>query len=137
MTQALATVRSLIVNDAHELLVVRRSQSDTHHPGAWEMPGGRVEPGEDFIPAVQRETLEETGLQLHEPRVVYATTEPRQDGSRTYLFFAENILGQPAVTLSYEHDAYKWVALDEIFVVITYDMQVAMLHYVLEHDLLY
>ncbi|WP_214327103.1 NUDIX hydrolase [Nonomuraea sediminis] len=44
----------------HRLLLVRRG----HPPGEglWSIPGGRVEPGESDVAAVEREVLEETGL---------------------------------------------------------------------------
>jgi 8-oxo-dGTP pyrophosphatase MutT (NUDIX family) len=33
-------------------------------PGVWRPPGGGVKPGEDFVDAVRREALEETGLEV-------------------------------------------------------------------------
>ncbi|SDO16601.1 ADP-ribose pyrophosphatase YjhB, NUDIX family [Klenkia soli] len=52
-----------VVHDATgRLLLVQRG----HDPdrGAWSVPGGRVEPGEDDATAVVREVLEETGLHV-------------------------------------------------------------------------
>ena len=54
---------SAVVHDgAGRLLLVRR-----RHPparGAWSLPGGRVEPGEDDARAVVREVAEEAGLDV-------------------------------------------------------------------------
>src|SRR5258708_36879620 len=37
-------------------------------PDIWRPPGGGVRPGEDFVEAVQREALEETGLSVEPQR---------------------------------------------------------------------
>ena len=57
-----ACVGAVVHDAAGRLLVVQRA----HDPdrGAWSVPGGRVEPGEDDATAVVREVLEETGLHV-------------------------------------------------------------------------
>lgn len=45
-----------------KLLMVRRGQPP--EAGRWSVPGGKVEPGETLAQAVERETLEETGLEV-------------------------------------------------------------------------
>jgi 8-oxo-dGTP pyrophosphatase MutT (NUDIX family) len=55
-------VGALVHDDEGRLLVVRRAREPGR--GRWSVPGGRVEPGETDIAAVQREVLEETGLHV-------------------------------------------------------------------------
>jgi 8-oxo-dGTP diphosphatase len=44
------------------LLLVRRANAP--EAGRWTIPGGRVEPGEALSHAVERETLEETAIEV-------------------------------------------------------------------------
>jgi 8-oxo-dGTP diphosphatase len=44
--------------------LVRRRPEPTIYAGYWEFPGGKCEPGELPIQAVERECLEETGLNV-------------------------------------------------------------------------
>ena len=55
-------VGALVHDDDGRLLVVRRGREPGK--GRWSVPGGRVEPGETDLAAVQREVLEETGLHV-------------------------------------------------------------------------
>jgi ADP-ribose pyrophosphatase YjhB (NUDIX family) len=64
----------VVFDPAGRLLVVRRG----HEPaaGKWSLPGGRVEAGESSPAAVQREVLEETGLQVHVGAIVGSVELP-------------------------------------------------------------
>jgi len=52
------------------LILTRRAQSLSNHPGQWALPGGRVEPGESAEQAALRELAEEVGLQLDSSTVL-------------------------------------------------------------------
>ena len=55
--------RVVIENPAGQILLQHRSDLKI-----WGLPGGSAEPGEDLQTVIQRETLEETGLTIHDPR---------------------------------------------------------------------
>lgn len=52
-------VAVLLQDDAGRLLLVR------HRLRGWELPGGKLEPGESWADAARREVLEETGLRAY------------------------------------------------------------------------
>jgi len=47
----------------HQILLARRPDH-LHQGGKWEFPGGKVEPGESVLPALQRELKEELNLEV-------------------------------------------------------------------------
>jgi putative (di)nucleoside polyphosphate hydrolase len=49
---------------------------DSQHLGAWQMPQGGIDPGEDTREAALRELHEETGISAHLVEVVAQTREP-------------------------------------------------------------
>jgi len=58
-------VGALITDEGGRLLLLRR-RADDFLGGLWELPSGRVEPGERLVDALCREVLEETGLTVTE-----------------------------------------------------------------------
>jgi 8-oxo-dGTP diphosphatase len=101
------TVARALVESDGRVLLVRRAAWDTL-PGRWELPGGKVDRGEDVAVALAREIEEETGLMLAE-RSLLSTRElvsPRGRSVREHVYLASAI---GTVMLSHEHDAFAWV----------------------------
>ena len=44
-------------------ILICRRRFDQRHPGKWEFPGGKVEPGENSRQGVRRELCEELGIE--------------------------------------------------------------------------
>jgi len=108
------TCRIVLVNDAGEMLIMRRSPTDPSNPGTWDLPGGRAEPDERLVETALRETKEECGIDAPRPELVYATSNPRRDGTGTWVFFLSRVAAGLPVRLSNEHDAYKWIPVADL-----------------------
>lgn len=54
-----------VVVDGDRVLMLRKASNDPHHPGRWDLPGGRMKGSEDIDAHLIREVLEETGLKVH------------------------------------------------------------------------
>ena len=57
-------VGAIIVNDDGYIFLARRGPSAKNERGLWEFPGGSVEFGETLSQALQREMLEEYGIEI-------------------------------------------------------------------------
>lgn len=82
---------------------------------AWEIPGGRIDPGESALEAAQRECLEETGVFCAEPRPL-VTYRPGLDNveNLTTVFYSEQIQERrPFVPDPAEVLAIAWLPLDD------------------------
>lgn len=133
---SVVTARALVINPKGDVLLVRRSSTDPKHPGKWDFPGGRAEPGEELRATAIRETLEEVGMQLHTPQLVFAMSAPRPEGTGTWLFFAERMPVDTAPILGHEHDAFKWVPFARVPDYVSFDVLLRMHAFVIEHHLL-
>jgi 8-oxo-dGTP diphosphatase len=56
------SVVAVILNDDREVLLTKRNVPPFQ--GEWVMPGGKIDLGEPIIRAIQREVMEEVGLQV-------------------------------------------------------------------------
>jgi 8-oxo-dGTP diphosphatase len=100
-------VAACIVRDAHGRILMARRRPDQMSPGTWEIPGGKIEPGEDARDAAARELKEETGLDAHGLRPF--TRYTHDFGSRSIdleLFCATGWSGAP---VGRENQALDWV----------------------------
>lgn len=61
---------AIIENDQGEILLVRRAKDPKK--GYWDLPGGFIQPGEDFIFSLQREVQEELGCAIEVGQIIGA-----------------------------------------------------------------
>ena len=89
-------VAAAVIVEAGRVLVTRRP-AGPHLAGAWEVPGGKVEPGEDPRDAVARELREELGIDARAGEILDVTFHRYPDKCVTLLFFeAARLPGSPA-----------------------------------------
>lgn len=108
------TVTAFIRN-GDKALVAMRAADDSFLPGYWEQVGGSLEWGEEPSKGLVREVQEETGLTVEviKPYYVSQYIDEEQD-SIVEITYICKIVGSPELTLSSEHQQYKWITLDEI-----------------------
>lgn len=102
------SIKVVIFDDAGRYLLLKRSHRSKGNPGKWDLPGGKVDSGEDFDRALIREVMEETGLQISLAGVIGGTQRELEERVIAYLVMeARLVSGQPR--LSGEHEDFAWV----------------------------
>ena len=95
-----------------ELLAARRIEPP-ELAGGWELPGGKVDPGESLEDAAHREIVEELGVQISLDAEVPSPDNsgwPLGDAYRMRVFVAHLADDDEPQPLQ-QHDALQWVSL--------------------------
>jgi 8-oxo-dGTP diphosphatase len=100
-----------VILDGSGLVLAARRRGPSELAGAWEFPGGKVEPGESDEAAVVREVQEELGIVVEVLERIDGEWEIRE-GLVLRLFTARVYDGIPGP--GPDHDAVIWVAYDEL-----------------------
>lgn len=113
IVQRIAT-KALIINEKSEILILREASSyeEGVRGGRYQLPGGRLNPGEAFLDGLKREVNEETGLKIDIGKPIYVGEwRPIIKGVQNQIvaiyFICKAITTK--VKLSNEHDDFKWV----------------------------
>lgn len=105
-----AVVGAAIVRDG-ALLAARRAYP-AELAGLWELPGGRVEPGESDADAVRRECSEELGVEvLVGARVGADVVLPGGKVLRIYGATLADHTGEP---VAIDHQELRWLGTEEL-----------------------
>lgn len=111
------SANAVVVNDAGEILLIRRTDNDN-----WALPGGAMDVGESLPDCAVRETFEETGIRVQVTGLVGIYTDPRHvilytsNGEArqefSVVFTASPVGGEP--TPSDESREVHWVAPETV-----------------------
>ena len=108
--QAIFTVLCMVSDGNGNILVEDRL--DPSWPGIC-FPGGHVEPGESFTEAAIRETWEETGLTIEDPRLCGVKQFQTADNARYVVFFYKATRYHGTLHASSEGDVF-WISRDNL-----------------------
>ncbi len=119
--QPLRVVAAALVDDLEHptrLLAARRT-APPELAGGWELPGGKVDPGESAIEALHREIREELGVTVRLGGVLAAEGRdgswPLGERYRMDVWLAVVTDGDPQPIE--DHDELRWLEAGELFVV--------------------
>lgn len=91
------------------ILLLRRAPAE-YMAGRWELPSGKVDPGEDLYTALRREVFEETGLTVEKVGDYLGSFDYTSRGikMRQHNWEIRVAAHEPVRLSPEEHDAYVW-----------------------------
>jgi len=106
-------MKAFIVHNG-KVLILRESPKNPNgtNPDKYDVPGGRLNPGEHFLDCLRREVMEETGLAVEVGRTFFANEwRPAVRGEQWQIvgIFFECSASAERIVLNREHDDFKWI----------------------------
>lgn len=114
VTKVQVATKIILLNEKNEVLLLVRGLSDPFAPGELDLPGGKVNLWESPLDGAKRETLEETGIEVPNIKTINTWSFEKWDIQVVGITFFERFQTTPEVVLSFEHDEYMWMSLDEL-----------------------
>ncbi len=104
-------VTAAVIISKNKVLITRRAANEKHN-GWWEFPGGKVEEGESPEACLQRELMEELGVNASIGELIAESIFTYDTGAIQLLAYrAEIISGELKLSV---HDEYQWVSVSDL-----------------------
>lgn len=105
-------IKAIIEKDG-KILVLKRSSAEEVYDNLWDIPGGRMEFGEQPNEAIKREIMEETNLEAEiiSPFAVWSFMAKPDLQVVGITMIAKYVSGD--VELSEEHSEFRWIDAKE------------------------
>ena len=99
--------KAVMFDDEGKLLILKRAPRliTELSPWEWDLPGGHGEKDESLSETLDREVWEETSLDIGKSTKIY---------TENYTTFFVSYEWEGKISLSHEHDDYKWINPEEI-----------------------
>lgn len=109
--------KALVVHEGKILILQEATSYAEKDAGAkWDVPGGRLEPGESVRKALEREVKEESGLVVTAGEVLgLEETFPTLGGEPAHIVrgYFVSAADTDSVTVGEDHAAYRWILPEE------------------------
>lgn len=106
-----------VIKQEQKILLLRRAQGNPLYVGLYELPGGKVEFGEDPKASLQREIFEETDVEVDTMQLfdVYSYLDTH-DEQKQYilLIFIATLMPGKKINPQREHNKYSWKKMSDI-----------------------
>jgi phosphatase NudJ len=103
----------IVVRDGDRFLLVQESKPEQ----PWYIPAGRVEAGESLLEAAERETLEESGVQVEIERVIRVDHTPFPENvARVRVYLVARPAGDKSPKTESDEDSLQaaWFTLEQM-----------------------
>ncbi|RMD77468.1 NUDIX hydrolase [Candidatus Dojkabacteria bacterium] len=107
-------VGAVLFDENNRVLLCQRSKTKKIAPGAWHLPGGKVETGESIEMAIIRELKEETNLDVD---LILGLTGVSHDyvvGEEKHRTVFVCVSASGNIILNHENERYAFVAIEEV-----------------------
>lgn len=111
--QIIVAVKAIIRNQ-DKTLIMKRSDYEAESAGKWELPGGKIDFGEQPELALHREIQEEAGIEVTIDSLAYVSSFQSSSRRQVIVIAYQCTTDQDSITLSDEHSDYKWADMDEL-----------------------
>ena len=102
-----------LIMDGDKILILRRSPDSSAYPECWDLPGGKLDIGENPSHGLKREVLEETQLKIEVLKPLFTFHEIVNNAPVFFVVYqCEVVSGE--IQLSAEHTEFKWATKYEV-----------------------
>ena len=104
--------KAFVFNDKDEVLLIKQSDYLKHGSNKWDVPGGRVQEGEDLKEAIIRELREETNIHDFDGPWLVGYHSFKTENNENWLVLHHAFRSDDEVKLSEEHTEFMWISSD-------------------------